>query len=103
MSEEEMRKIVEDMAKIPGMPKAMFLKIQYDKELQKITGKPEHPMVMSEGGNFAYLLQNVFIEYPKIEKKYPPGQLGFTINGTSPKAYTPLFDGDRVSFSIRPT
>lgn len=56
MNEEEMRKMVEGMAKIPGMPKAMFLKIQYDKELQKITGKKEHPMIMGEGGNFGYLL-----------------------------------------------
>ncbi len=100
MDEEDMRKMVEKMAKVSGMPKAMFLKIQYDKELQKITGKEEHPMVMSEGGNFAYLLQNVFIEYPKIEKKYPPGALGFTINGTPPKVYTPLFDGDVVVFSV---
>ncbi len=97
-----MRKIVGDMARIPGMPKAMFLKIEYDEELQKITGKKEHPMVMSEGGNFAYLIQNVFIEYPEIEKQYPAGALGFTINGTPPKAYTPLFDGDVVSFSVTP-
>ena len=102
MDEEEMRKMAEEMAKIPGMPKAMFLKIQYDEELQKITGKKEHPMIMSEGGNFAYLLQNVFIEYPEIEKQYTPGALGFSINGTPPKAYTPLFDGDVVSFSVAP-
>ena len=100
MNEEEMRKMVEEMVKIPGMPKAMFLQIQYDKELQKITGQEEHPMVMSEGGTFAYLLQNIFIEYPKIEKQYPAGVLGFTINGTSPKPYTPLFDGDIVIFSV---
>lgn len=100
MNEKEMKKKVEGMAKIPGMPKAMFLKIQYDKELQKITDKKEHPMIMGEGGNFGYLLQNIFIEYPEIEKKYLPGILGFTINGTPPKTYTPLFDGDIVSFSV---
>ena len=100
MNEEEMRKMAEEMSKIPGMPKAMFLKVEFDWKLQKITGKKDIPMVMGEGATFAYLLQNIFIEYPKIENKYPAGSLGFVINGTSPKAYTPIFDGDVVSFSV---
>jgi len=56
MGEEEIRKMVEEMAKISDMPKAIFLRVRYDTELQKITGKAEHPMVMSEGSTFAYLL-----------------------------------------------
>ncbi len=100
MDEEEMRKVVEEMSKVPGMPKAMFLKVEFDQELRKITGKKDIPMVMGEGATFAYLLQNIFIEYPEIEKKYPAGSLGFVINGTPPKAYTPIFDGDIVSFSV---
>ena len=101
MDEEEMRKMAEEMAKIPGMPRAMFLKVQYDEELQKITGKEEEPMVMGEGGTFLYLLQNIFIEHPELEKRYPPGVLGFSINGISPKTYTPLFDGDIIEFRVR--
>ena len=100
MDEEEMRKMVEEMAKISNMPKAIFLKVQYDKELQKITGKEEHPLAMSEGSTFAYLLQNIFMEYPELEKQYPPGVLGFSINGFPPKMYTPLFDGDTIIFSV---
>ena len=54
---------------------------------------------MSEGSSFAYLLHNVFLSHPEIEKKYPPGTLGFVINGIPLKARTPLFDGDVVAFS----
>ncbi len=100
MNEEEMRKMVEEMAKISDMPKAIFLKVRYDTELQKITGKAEHPMVMSEGSTFAYLLQNIFIEYPEIEKQYPPGLLRFSVDGGPPKMHTPLLDGDMIDFSV---
>jgi len=100
MNEEEMTKMMKEMAKMPGMPKPMFLKVQYDKELQKITNRSEHPVLMGEGGTFTYLLQSVFTEYPEIEKQYAPGTLRFSINGTSPKMYTPLFDGDTIVFSV---
>ncbi|MEK7190480.1 MAG: hypothetical protein AAB661_01805 [Patescibacteria group bacterium] len=101
MDEEEMRKMAEEMSKIPGMPKPIFIKVEFDRDLQKITGKKEIPMVVSQGATFAYVLQNIFIEYPGIEKKYPPGELGFTIDGTPPKTYTPIFDGDVIRLSVR--
>ena len=100
MNEEEMKEATEELKKIPGMPKPIFIKITYDEELQKITGTKEDPTYMSQGSMFIYLLQNVFMTYPEIEKNYPPGSLGFTINDIPPNVYSPLFDGDIVSFHI---
>ncbi len=82
---------------IPGF---ISISVEFDKELQKITKTKGHPVVMSQGSTFAYLLQNIFIEYPQIEKKYPPGTLGFVTNGFPPKIYSPLLEGDIISFSV---
>ena len=82
------------------MPPPITLTIRFDRELQKITSKEEHPAIINEGAPFSFLLMSVFAEYPEIENKYPPGTLGFTINGEPPKLYSPLFDGDVVSFFV---
>ena len=100
MNEEEMKKMLEKMSKFSNMPRSIRITARYDKELQKITQKEGHPVIMSEGSAFVYLLMNIFMEYPDIERQYPPGALGFSINNISPKTYTPLFDGDVVEFSI---
>lgn len=92
---------IKNLGQIPGMPKAITINVEFDSELEKTTGNKGHEVVMSDGAMFSFLLQSIFMEYPKIEKKYPPGVLGFTINGTPPKNYTPLFDGDVVYFCIR--
>lgn len=83
-----------------SIPKPISIVVKYDQELEKITGIKEHPVMMSDGATFMFLLQSIFMEYPEIENKYPPGIVGFLINGTPPKPYTPLFDGDVVSFSV---
>lgn len=72
--------------------------VRYDERLQKITGEKEHPVVLSDGSGFLFLLQCVFTEYPQIESQYAPGMLGFTINGRSPKVHSKLRDGDEVFF-----
>ena|SRR3989338_6013 len=101
MSEEEMQKMIKEMAKEhPEMPRALRLTLRYDATLQKITGRAEEPMFMGEGGAFVYLLQNVFMAYPEMERRYPPGTIGFTINGPPPKPHSPLFEGDIISFTI---
>ena len=82
------------------MPPHITISIQFDAELQKLTGKEGHPVFMSEGANFMFLLMSVFEEYPEIQNKYPPGAIGFTINGTPPKLYSPLFDNDVVYFAV---
>lgn len=100
MDEEEMKRAAEEMSSYAGMPKPITLTLCYDKELQKITGRAEHPAMMSMGATFGFLLHSVLAEYPEITKRYPPGVLGFTVNDTLPKIYSPLFDGDRIVFSV---
>ena len=82
------------------MPPPITLTIRFDRELQNLTGTKEHPVIMNEGAPFSFLLMSIFSEYPWIESKYPPGTLGFTINEAPPKPYSPLFDGDIVSFFV---
>ena len=95
---------IKDMENINGMPRSIKITVFYDSTLQKITGTESDPVFMSEWSTFVYLLKNVFISYPEIEKKYPPGQLGFIINGKPPtNPTTPLFDGDKVEFIVSPT
>lgn len=91
---------IDDLIKNSGIPKPMHITVRYDSKLEKITKCKEEPVYMGEGGNFGYLLYNVILSHPEIEKKYKPGVLGFSINGTPPKTYTPLFDGDVVFFSV---
>ena len=96
MNKDDMEKMMREMASISGMPKVIRLEVWYDKKLQEITGREFDPVMMSEGSTFIYLLQNIFMEHPEIEKKYPAGTLGLTIDGVPPKTYTLLFDGDKV-------
>jgi len=86
--------------KIPNIPKSICISVRYDKELQKITGKEEYSVTMSEGATFAYLLHNIFMEYPEIGKRYPPGTLKFSVYDIPPKLHTPLFDGSVVVFWV---
>ncbi len=74
--------------------------VRYDKQLQLITEVAEHPCMMGKGSTFAWLLECIFIEYPEIQEKYPPGVLYFSVNGVAPKTYSALFDGDEVFFGI---
>lgn len=100
MKKENFKKIAEELSKIANMPRPIRINVKYDRELQKITRKEGHPVIMSSGSTFIYLLMNIFMEYPDMEKQYPPGTLGFSINGIPPKTYTPLFEGDVIDLSI---
>ncbi len=82
------------------MINSIYVTVQYDEELAKITGMREHIAAMSEGATFLDLLLNVFIDHPEIDSHFPAGKLGFLLEGAPPKTYTPLFDGDVVSFSV---
>ncbi len=103
MNEYEMKKMIEKMAREhPEMPRAMRLTVRYDETLQKITCCAEEPVFMGEGGVFVYLLQNVFMAHPELEKQYPPGTIALAINGSQPKPHSQLIDWDFISFSANP-
>lgn len=101
MTEDEMEKMMAEMSKYADMPKVIKIEVCYDENLQKITSVATEPMFMSEWSTFVYLLYNIFLAYPEIEKKYPPGKLKIIINGVAPRLpTTPLFTGDKVEFSV---
>ena len=81
-----------------AMPGMMSITVRYGEHLQKITGKEEEQMFIGEAMEFAWLLHFLFTDYPEIQKQYPPGMLGFTVNGKAPKIQTRLFNGDELWF-----
>jgi len=60
-----------------GFLKPIKVKISYDKELKKITGKSSEEVIVSENLNFINFLDFIFSSYPTIPKRYIPGTLGF--------------------------
>lgn len=52
----------------------------------------------NEGCPFFFILQCVLIDFPAIPKKYPPGALGFTVNGAAPGMDYAMKAGDVVEF-----
>ena len=74
------------------------IKIFYDSGLEEITGKDFEEAVASEGINFATQLYFIFSSYPEIQKEFPPGKLGFLLNGRKPKQDDILKDGDEIKF-----
>lgn len=58
------------------------------------------PVVVSENISFFEYLYFMFSSYPNIEKLFPPGVLGFTINEKRPGDFTTLKEGDIIYFFI---
>ena len=86
------------MPSFPGMPKPAMITITFDSNLQKITGKETETSMISEGMPFMQFLFFLFSSYPEIQTTYPPGTLGFTVNGEPPRDGMVLHDGDRLFF-----
>ena len=81
-----------------NMPRAIHITISYDPNLQKITGKESETSMSSEGVTFQQFLFFLFSSYSEIQSTYPPGKLGFLLNGEPPRLDTILRDGDRLLF-----
>ncbi|MBA7609988.1 hypothetical protein ES703_17191 [subsurface metagenome] len=74
--------------------------ITYDETLQLITNKESEECYISNRVYFFFILTSVLESYPEIKDKFPPGSLGFTVNGKPPCEDTMLKNGDVVHFSI---
>lgn len=81
--------------------KQVQIKVRYDSVLHEITGKKEEVILVEQGAPFILILGIILKSYPVIGKKYPPGVLGFTLNGAPPEADTILREGDRLEFLVR--
>ncbi len=74
--------------------------ITYDKTLQLITDRESEECIISNRVPFFFILTSVLESYPEMQKRFPPGSLGFAINGKPPEVNTLLKDGDIIHFSI---
>lgn len=74
--------------------------IFYDTVLEEITGIPFEQAMNPEGFTFTDFLHSLFISYPDISKKIPPGKLGFLLNGNLPQAFDILRNGDKVELRV---
>ncbi|MEW6408484.1 MAG: hypothetical protein AB1465_07430 [Patescibacteria group bacterium] len=83
-----------------NFPKPIKIKIFYDGELKKITGKSKEIAWVSEGMTFAFFLYTIFRSYPEIENKYPPGILGLLLNDRPPGHFDVLKDGDEILLKV---
>ena len=82
------------------LPKPIKIKISYDKELKRITGKDFEEAVVPENLNFIDFLDFIFSSYPEISKRFIPGTLAFSLNGKKPKENDILKDGDGLEISV---
>jgi hypothetical protein len=82
------------------MPKPINITVKFHPAMEAITGYSEMPTVMSDGATFLFLLDSVFISYPELKRRYPPGKLGMSLNSLPPKESDVLCDGDEVAFFI---
>lgn len=78
----------------------IWITITYDQKLQFITGKKKERSMVNQGCPMLFILQCLFTDHPEIQKKYPPGVLGFTINGKIPGTFAKFNDGDKISFFV---
>jgi hypothetical protein len=80
--------------------KPIKIKVFYDKELKRITGKDSEEIMASENLNFINFLNFIFTSYPAIPKSFIPGTLGFLLNGKEPKENDVLEDGDELKIKV---
>lgn len=83
-----------------NFPEPIKITIYYDAALEAVTGKDKEAAWVSEEMPFSRFLSIIFASYPEIEERYPPGVLGFAINGRPPGELDTLKDGDKVSFQV---
>ena len=76
--------------------KSIKVKIFYDEEFKKITGKDFEESVVSENLGLPMFLNFIFNSYSFITKKFFPGTLGFLLNKKPPKDDDILKDGDEL-------
>ena len=80
--------------------KSITVIINYDDMLQNITGVKREKATVSEDLPFVHMLNFVFTSYPEMMKKYPPGVLGFSINGEPPSEFDLMHDGDTLELKV---
>ncbi|MBI3099303.1 MAG: hypothetical protein HYY93_13845 [Planctomycetes bacterium] len=80
--------------------RAVPMRITYDRAVQEVTGRAEEPIALSDGCPFVMVLQAVFDRYPALAGRFPPGVLGFTLNGKPPSPDARVKGGDHIHLLV---
>ena len=76
------------------------VRVTYDRTVQEVTGRPEDPLFLSDGCPFVMVLQSVFDQHPTLAMQFPPGMLGFTLNGRPPAPDSRVCRGDHIHLLV---
>ncbi len=82
----------------PQQLTSIHVSLIFDPGLELITGNRRMDIVVSEGATFLFLLHSLCTSYPPIQHLYPPGKLGFLVNGLPLKVDSVLHEGDEIFF-----
>ena len=74
--------------------------VRYDSRVAGVVGVRSEEVVFGDELKFCYVLHLLFQNRPEIPEAFPPGVLGFTVNGEPPGCETPVRRGDVIEFLV---
>lgn len=80
--------------------RAVPVRVTYDRAVQEVTGRAEDSLFLSDGCPFVMVLQAVFDQHPALTERFPPGVLGFTLNGKPPSTDARVRRGDHLHLLV---
>lgn len=81
--------------------KSVVVYLEFDRQLQTLTGVSRTPVEVTEGTPFFMLLQAVLDSYPSIILTHDLSSLGFSINGTRPNPRATLSAHDVITLGVQ--
>ena len=80
--------------------KEVSVYLEFDLDLQTLTGTASERIRLSDETPFIMLLQAVLDTYPQLVEKYASSSLSFSINGESPDWNSTLRENDVISILL---
>lgn len=84
------------------LPPGITVRVYFHGEIETTIGTSHMPVVLSPNLTIEMLLYFLFESYPELQKRYPPGTLGFTINRVRPTERQALMNNDKIDFYYYP-
>jgi len=80
-------------------PRYITIKLRYLGPVAGALGTSGEELKIPAGAEFGDIMDFMIFTYPIIQEIFPPGVLGFTLDGAVPEVASPLRDGAVVEFS----
>ena len=80
--------------------KSVVVYLEFDQDLQDLTGTSRVPVEVTDGTPFFMLLQAILDSYPAIIHRYDLSILGFSVNGSRPNPHATLSAHDVISLGL---